>query len=294
MLAIVIPYYKKQFFEANLLSLSQQTDKRFRVYVGDDASLEDPSEILEKYKDEIDISYLRFDKNLGGTSLVKQWERCLSMIRTENWIMILGDDDVLGINCVEAFYRNVEEVKEISVYRFATVKIDHSGKAISEIFKHPKIEMASSFMARKTRSSLGEYIFKRTSLEQIGFKDFPLAWYSDILAVLECSYFGNIFSINEAVVYIRISDLSISGSSQNGKQKAEAVFEFHYYLLNKHRQYFTAEKRKELFVKLNKTYVYDKKKLVRLSKISFFYLKNFLFGDYLRFIYSIILSLTRN
>jgi hypothetical protein len=41
MLAIVIPYYKRTFFEETLQSLAKQTDKRFVVYVGDDAGQED-------------------------------------------------------------------------------------------------------------------------------------------------------------------------------------------------------------------------------------------------------------
>ena len=50
MLAIVIPYYKLTFFEATLNSLANQTDQRFKVYIGDDASKEDTTIILEKYK----------------------------------------------------------------------------------------------------------------------------------------------------------------------------------------------------------------------------------------------------
>jgi hypothetical protein len=38
MLAIVIPYYKIRFFEATLQSVAIQTDKRFKVYIGNDAS----------------------------------------------------------------------------------------------------------------------------------------------------------------------------------------------------------------------------------------------------------------
>lgn len=43
MLAIVIPYYKLTFFEETLQSLANQSDKRFKVYIGDDASPEDRS-----------------------------------------------------------------------------------------------------------------------------------------------------------------------------------------------------------------------------------------------------------
>ena len=46
MLAIVIPYYKIIFFEKTLESLAQQTDKRFRVYIGDDASPDSPEKLF--------------------------------------------------------------------------------------------------------------------------------------------------------------------------------------------------------------------------------------------------------
>lgn len=47
MLAIIIPYYKLRFFEATLESLANQTDKRFKVYIGDDASPENLADLLE-------------------------------------------------------------------------------------------------------------------------------------------------------------------------------------------------------------------------------------------------------
>ena len=95
MLAIVIPYYKHTFFEATLQSLANQTDKRFKVYIGDDASPENPSSLLEQYKESINFKYKRFNNNIGGISLVKQWERCMTMVQEEEWIIILCDDDIL-------------------------------------------------------------------------------------------------------------------------------------------------------------------------------------------------------
>ena len=47
MLAIIIPYYKLTFFEDTLESLANQTDKLFKVYIGDDASPENPTDLLE-------------------------------------------------------------------------------------------------------------------------------------------------------------------------------------------------------------------------------------------------------
>ncbi len=71
MLGIVIPFYKLTNFEATLESLANQTDQGFKVYIGDDASLENPVELLEKYKGKFDFVYHRFETNLGGISLVK-------------------------------------------------------------------------------------------------------------------------------------------------------------------------------------------------------------------------------
>ncbi len=100
MLAIVIPYFKLIFFEETLQSLANQTDNRFKVYIGDDASPENPSDLLEKYQGQFDFGYHKFKENLGGVSLVKQWERCIALSQKEEWIMILGDDDLLDHSIV--------------------------------------------------------------------------------------------------------------------------------------------------------------------------------------------------
>ena len=135
MLAIIIPYFKITFFEATLQSLAAQTCQDFKVYIGDDASPEDPSMLLEKYKGIFDFVYHRFETNLGGISLTQQWERCIALSKEEDWVMILGDDDVLGKNVVEEFQKKKDSITQegINVVRFATQIIDEKGK-ISNIF----------------------------------------------------------------------------------------------------------------------------------------------------------------
>jgi hypothetical protein len=49
MLAIIIPYYKLTYFEATLQSLANQSDKRFKVYIGDDASPEDCKHLISNF-----------------------------------------------------------------------------------------------------------------------------------------------------------------------------------------------------------------------------------------------------
>ena len=57
MLAIIIPYFKLTFFEATLQSLANQTDKRFKVYIGDDASPHDCALVLNQFIGQFDLTY---------------------------------------------------------------------------------------------------------------------------------------------------------------------------------------------------------------------------------------------
>lgn len=296
MLAVIIPYYKLSFFEATLESLANQTDKRFKVYIGDDASPENPFELLEKYNGKFIFVYHRFNDNLGVISLTQQWERCIKMTSNEEWLMILGDDDVLANNIVEEFYNNIEEVEQkgINVIRFASQKIGEKGKVTSKIYEHPKIEKAVQFLFDKTRSSLSEYVFRKSQVVKIGFKNFPLAWYSDVLAVFEFANFDTVFSINDSIVYVRISELSISGSSWYKEQKTQAKFEFYYYLVKNKHSCFSEKELKELYYRLNKCYINNKKYYLFFLKISKLYFLRKQFNENVLFLKQIMCFTKKN
>jgi glycosyltransferase involved in cell wall biosynthesis len=286
-LAIVVPYFKLTFFEATLESLANQTDKRFKVYIGDDASPENPSSLLEQYKESINFKYKRFNNNIGSISLVKQWERCIEMSDDEEWVMILCDDDVLGENVVSEFYASIDEVKQqnINVIRYATAVINKHSETISKVYEHPKLEKSTDFLMRKinggTRSSLSEFVFRKKVLQEIKFKDLPLAWYSDYLAVLECTYFEYIYTINNAMVFFRLSEINITAKKDDLLPKNIATFNYYYYLLNKKSLFFDAEQIEALLFRLEKTFLDNKKNInfwLLFTKlyISKMYLKKYL------------------
>lgn len=236
MLAIIVPYYKLTFFEDTLKSLAAQTDQRFKVYIGDDASPEDCSSLLGKYNGTFDFVYKRFGNNLGGNSLVKQWERCIDLIEDEQWLMILGDDDFVGPNLVSSFYTHFENFdKKASVVRFAKQLIFEKTKTIGEVQLHPVWEKASdSYYSRLvglTTSSLSEYAFTKETYRKYGFFDFPLAWHSDDRAWLEFSDYKPIYTINDAIVTVRSSFINISGKSDNREQKSQVVILFFKFLV---------------------------------------------------------------
>jgi len=294
MLAIVIPYYKHTFFEETLKSLSEQTDKRFHVYIGDDASPENPKSLLQKYKDTFTYHYERFDSNLGSISLTQQWERCLEMINNETWVVVLGDDDILSSNFVDIFFNHVEEIDrlKIDVVRYATVVIDEQGKEISKTHKHPKLETSTDFLMRKlqggTRSSLSEFVFKVSVLENKKFKNLPLAWYSDYLAVLECSNFGNIYTINDALVSFRLSGLNITSKKDDLALKNIATFNFYYHLLANRSDFFNKEQKETLYFMVEKTFLDNKKNLKFWLLLTHMYVVKLQIKRYFNFIIMVI------
>ena len=86
-LAIIIPAYKPDYLEETLESLTKQTNKDFKIYIGDDASPFYLENIVELFIDKLNIVYKKFDNNVGGYSLTKQWERCIEM-SNEKWIWL--------------------------------------------------------------------------------------------------------------------------------------------------------------------------------------------------------------
>lgn len=289
-LAIVIPYYKIDFLKETLVSLANQTNTNFTVYIGNDASPNNPEKLLSEYQDKIKIRYKNFTENLGSKSLVQQWNRCLELVEDENWIMILGDDDVLSENVIESFYAEIDQNLKAKAFRFATQVIDENNNTTSQVFTHPKEEFGFDFLERKlngeTRSSLSEYIFNKKELFKYGIKDLPLAWYSDLLLIIELGIENPIVSINQSVVFFRNSGINITSRKDNLVKKNEATFAFYFYLIRTYKDKISNSFIKVLFFKLEKTILDNKKSLKFWIKALHLYLIN---GRFLQF-FSLLLK----
>jgi len=301
MFAIVIPFYKITFFEETLESLATQTDKRFKVYIGDDASPDNPLDLLEKYKGKFDFFYHRFEDNLGGTSLTQQWERCIALSSNEEWIMILGDDDVLEYNCISEFHANLSEIvnANCNVIRFTTVVINKNSIVVSPDYKHPQLEKSTDFLYRrftnKTRSSLSEYVFNKAVYNKYGFYNYDLAWYADDRAWLEFSEFKNIYTINTATVRFRLSDENISRNNYKTKEKEVVQLQFLEYLVSEVLMKFKSEQQ-YYFMAFYEQLIYKNKKV----SISFwlfmcwYFINSFYFFEVIKFTRRVLIYLKKD
>jgi glycosyltransferase involved in cell wall biosynthesis len=224
-LAIIIPAYKIDFFETMLNSLAGQTCKDFNVYIGDDCSPFDLKEIVDRYCDTLNVSYTRFDNNIGSKNLVKQWERSIALSNNEKWIWLFSDDDIADLTCVENFIKIAAQNKgRFDIYRFNTVVINEKGEVTRKLAVGPaeetSEEMAYNLLMDKRGNAMQDHIFSRQVYNNMGglvFTDYAQGadWATSILF----SQKKGIAIIPDSKVYWRLSTLNISGSGMLQKNK---------------------------------------------------------------------------
>jgi glycosyltransferase involved in cell wall biosynthesis len=231
-LGIVIPAYKSRFLRQALESIAQQTDNRFRVYVGDDASPDDLKKICDDFADRLDLLYTRFSENLGQNSLVAHWNRCIRR-SSEPWVWLFCDDDLMEPKCAEMFYKTIDRAKDtLRVLRFNTLTIDDDDEVIRINPPHPLLESGAQFIYHRLRgerqSFVSEYIFSRKSyIDNNGMIEFPIAWCSDDASWLAFSDGKDITTIQDALVYWRRGVYNITpAGTKHQTPRIEAAFEF--------------------------------------------------------------------
>ena len=192
----------------------------------------------------------------------------------------LGDGDVLGENVVENFYNHYNKFNIISnVVRYATVVLYEGSNSKSHLYVHPRLENGLEFFIRKlkgeTRSSLSEYFFRRESFLKYHFISYPSAFYSDDRAWIDFSANKPIYTINESIIYIRISNISISGMANNEVIK-EAEFQYLKYFFCKKINMFSKIDRFFILNRMEDSFYYNNIKNIFLwFQLYISYLLNF-------------------
>lgn len=218
-LAIVIPAYKTRHLRETLESLARQTDQRFTLYVGDDASPEPVGDCVREYESRIRLRYKRFAENLGGKSLIEHWARCIALTEGEPWLWLFSDDDTLETDCVSAFYCAIARPDTPDLLRFPLEIIDEKGVFQCEPPTHPWFEreaelLRALLMDRQRQWRAPDHVFTRRAYERLGgFVDLPRGMYSDYATWLKFSSLSGVRSILGAKVRWRTHSQSISTST---------------------------------------------------------------------------------
>lgn len=272
-LAIIIPFFKIDFFEETLRSLKNQTVGNFSVYIGNDASNDDPEALIKKYNSKGNLFYKKFDKNLGGKGkLVQQWDRCIALSQDEEWLMILADDDYISNNFVEEFYKNLEEANRnnINLMRFKMRRVSSDNQFLVDL-EQQRIHAAKNYVwedeTHQRFISISENVFSRKVYEDKGFRKYPLAWRVPMMMYLDFTSMGNVLGINEAFVAIRRSDQQLSWRKDVNEYKQIAMKMFYFDVLNEYSNHFNKNQNLK-FLKVYTFYSkYDNKLRKNLSQL---------------------------
>ena len=237
-LAIVIPAYKATFLPAALDSIAAQTCHDFTLYIGDDCSPNNLGEIVDRYRDKINLVYRRFDTNMGGKDLVAQWERCIDMSQGEEWIWLFSDDDVMEKNCVEEFYKTVQENPDAGLVHFNVVGLFGKEEKEKTFKRFPLYIDAKNYLDNKLFgryvSFVVEFIIKRDVFYESGrFQKFDLAWGSDFVSWVKFATMANgIYTCATAQVKWRSSGENVSTDYRNEivVRKLKAFIEYTYWI----------------------------------------------------------------
>lgn len=211
-LAIVIPYYKIDFFEETLKSLADQTNKSFNIYIGNDNSPEDPQDLILKYNYENNITYHAFDENYGSKGLLtEQWDRCIALSQNEEWLMILADDDYVSPNFVQSFYDNVNGAQNLNIHllRFKMRRVTFDNQFLIDL-EQPDFYPGNKYLwddeLHKRFISISENVFSRSIYTERGLRKYPLAWRVPFMMYMDFANDKNVMGINSSFVAIRRSE----------------------------------------------------------------------------------------
>jgi glycosyltransferase involved in cell wall biosynthesis len=221
-LAVVIPVWRGRHLRQALASLREQTDGRFRVYLGDDASPDAIADIVAEERGGMDLTLHRFEANLGGKDLVGQWHRCIALTRGEPWIWLFADDDEAELECVAAFYAAKRaEPAEVALFRFHIKVIDDQGGLMWVPDRHPPRETSDELfwailgVSRRAWRAPDHVFSRRVYEEQGGFVQFPAAFFSDWATWVKFARPGGVVTIRGAE--LRWRSHAQGTSSQGGR-----------------------------------------------------------------------------
>lgn len=266
-LAIIIPFYKIKFFKKTLESIARQTNTNFNVYIGDDASPDNPAKLINQFNIHNNIYYHKFSENLGSAGmLVEQWDRCIALAGNEQWFMILADDDYISANFVEVFYKSVRiaQKQNIHLLRFKMRRVDENDSLLIDL-EQPHLYPAISYVVddemRKRFISISENIFSRQAYESAGFRHYPLAWRTDVMMYLDFTNNTDVLGVNEAFVAVRRSNAQLTRRTDMDTHKNRAMELYCRDLLEEYSDCFT----NEMLIRFLKIYNYYQKE-TQLSK----------------------------
>jgi len=216
--SICIPAYKSKFLKECIESILNQTLDNLELIILNDCSPEPVEQIVGEFVDSR-ITYVKNSSNVGSLNLVDNWNKCLSLAHGE-YIMIMGDDDLLEPDYLEEFSKLIDSYPDLEVYHCRSKIIDDDGNTLMLTPASPSFERVYDSIwhrLRQYRSNyISDYVYRTETLRQReGFYYLPLAWGSDDITAFIASAEKGIAHTNRPVFNYRSNRLSITSTGND-------------------------------------------------------------------------------
>lgn len=218
-----MPAFKARFIEQAITSILDQSYSNFELIIVDDASPENIEEIVLGFNDSR-LKYFRNEKNLGGNSLIMQWNHCLQYAHGD-YMVLAADDDLYHPDFLSACVELTDKYPHVNLIRSGAKQIDESNNLIGIDGIIPEYcsiyQYVYHWLQATTFTCIGNYMFKTAVIKEKKFVDFPYAFGSDTASTISMAQNG-IVNIAEMLFSFRISTIHLSSDKGRLKEKLEA------------------------------------------------------------------------
>lgn len=233
LVSFVLPAYKSRFLNQAIDSILSQSYKNFELVVVDDASPENLEDLVSAYQGQ-PIRYYRNAQNIGGKSLVAQWNHCINYALGE-YIVLAADDDVYHPQFLEQCLALAKKYPDVELIRSGVEQIDEEGRLIGMDGVLPahcsKYQFLYYWITATSFTCIGNYLFKASSLVQKKFIDFPFAYGADAASTIMMAEKG-VGNTAEMLFQFRLSSIHLSSSKKHLRPKLKANTMLYEWLMN--------------------------------------------------------------
>ncbi|AJW64736.1 Spore coat polysaccharide biosynthesis protein SpsA [Elizabethkingia miricola] len=224
MVSFILPAYKAKFLKQAIESILLQSYSDFELIIVDDASPEPVQEVVSSFGDPR-IKYYRNEQNIGGQSLVKQWNHSIRYAKGK-YLVLAADDDLYYPDFLEKCIALAGKYPEADLIRTGVEQIDENNNIIGIDGILPqycsKYQFVYYWLNAIVFTCIGNYMFKTEVIQKKQFIDFPFAFGSDTASTIDMAENG-VANTEEMLFRFRISSIHLSSNKGRLKEKLEAI-----------------------------------------------------------------------
>ncbi|MBR2475739.1 MAG: glycosyltransferase [Bacteroidaceae bacterium] len=191
LVTIVTPSYNQgQFIEDTITSVLNQTYKNIQYIVVDGASTDNTMEVVERYRDKIDIIISEKDK--GQTDAINKGFK-LAKGELVGWI---NSDDMLYPYCVEEIVKLYKQNPEGAIYYGSKLEaIDSNNNHIK--FRINNMESRQRLLRKDYDVLQPGSFYKKNILEKVNYLDESIHYCMDLDLFLKLLEHGTLHSVDD-------------------------------------------------------------------------------------------------